>query len=625
MTAGQAPRGPGLEEAPAALAVGGWPAAPSSAVIPFEPRRRRAAAPGRAFAAFAEPLRVLVIDDEQEDFVLVRDLLARAEGAGFVADWASSAEAGLARLLAGGYDACLCDHRFQQGGDGVQLASEAQARGCRTPVILITGFAAPEVEIEAIVAGVVDLIEKEEFDTQRLDRALRFAAGRQRRLEKLGVPPPAVGDDLAGPALLADRLERALAAARRHRTGVAVVVVDPCGPAGSGVSDRDQILRAAARRLRDRVRETDTVGRTEGGELAVVLAGLGRPEDAALVPAKLLDALAVPVLRDDGDAGDGTTAPRVATTASLGVASFPRDGADAAELLRHAAAATHRARLAGGGACRFHDETGLETADAWAGGASRAGELRAAIERGELRLQFQPQVTLCAPELGLAALPCWQHPELGPVGGERLRRLAEGCGLLEPLTGWMMAAACRQAKHWRDAGLRRLHVAVPLLSRRQLAWSGLAARLEAQLRAEGLPPGWLELELDERLVLEELAAGGAALAPLRELGVRLALDGFGGGAASLTVLRDAPLRTLKLSRAFLQGTPGDERRTFFAGAVIGLAKRSGIRIVADGVEGQEQLQMLKAQGCDAVQSFISCPPLPAEACTDWLRQATQRP
>jgi EAL domain-containing protein (putative c-di-GMP-specific phosphodiesterase class I) len=117
---------------------------------------------------------------------------------------------------------------------------------------------------------------------------------------------------------------------------------------------------------------------------------------------------------------------------------------------------------------------------------------------------------------------------------------------------------------------------------------------------------------------------------LRELGVRLALDGFGsaapaGSAASLTALRDAPLHTLKLSRALLQGTPEDERRTLFAGAVIGLAKRLGLRLVAEGVEGPEQLQMLKAEGCDAVQSFIGCPPLPAEACTDWLRQATQRP
>jgi CheY-like chemotaxis protein len=316
MTAEQSARGPGLAEAPAAAPAEGWPAAQSSAVIPFEDHRRRVAgarawpAATIAAAAVAEPLRVLVIDDEQDEFLLVRDLLARAEGVGFAADWAPTAAAGLARLLAGGYDACLCDYRLQQGGDGVQLAREAQRRGCRTPVILTTGFATPELELEAIEAGAVDLIDKEEFDTQRLDRAVRFAAGRQRRLDRSAGPAPPAGDDLAGPALLADRLERALAAARRHRTGVAVVVVDPCGPAGpGGGADRDLLLRAAARRLRDRVRETDTVGRTESGELAVVLAGLGRPEDAVLVPAKLLDALAVPVL-PDGDAGADAVPPR---------------------------------------------------------------------------------------------------------------------------------------------------------------------------------------------------------------------------------------------------------------------------------------------------------------------------
>jgi GGDEF domain-containing protein len=241
-------------------------------------------------------------------------------------------------------------------------------------VILTTGFATPELELEAIEAGAVDLIDKEEFDTQRLDRAVRFAAGRQRRLDRSAGPAPPAGDDLAGPALLADRLGRALATARRRRTGVAVVVIDPGGPDGGGpgldAGDRERLLRAAGRRLRFRVRETDTVARTAGGDLlAVVLADLGRPEDAALVPGKLLDALALPVLLD-GDDGGGVI-PRVAA-ASLGVASFPRDGADADELLRHAEGAMRRARLAGGGLCRFHDEAGLGAADgAWAGGLAR--------------------------------------------------------------------------------------------------------------------------------------------------------------------------------------------------------------------------------------------------------------
>jgi EAL domain-containing protein (putative c-di-GMP-specific phosphodiesterase class I) len=281
----------------------------------------------------------------------------------------------------------------------------------------------------------------------------------------------------------------------------------------------------------------------------------------------------------------------------------------------------YRAKAEGGNLCCFHDER-LDTRAQR--GALRAAELRRAIEQDELVLHFQPQVTLCSPDLGLASLVRWRHPELGLVDAERIRFLAEDAGLIEPLTDWLVFAACRQVRRWRDEGLKRLQVAVPLLSRRQLGWSRLSNRLDERLRAEGLPAQWLGLELDERLVVEELAAGGTAFPPLRELGVRLALEGFGGGPTSFTALRDVPLATVKLSRTFLHGTPQDSHRTLFVGAVIGLAKQLGLRLVAEGIESQAQLQMLRGQGCDAVQAFISCPPLPAEACTDWLRQAAAR-
>jgi predicted signal transduction protein with EAL and GGDEF domain len=156
----------------------------------------------------------------------------------------------------------------------------------------------------------------------------------------------------------------------------------------------------------------------------------------------------------------------VAVTASIGAAIYPRDGTDRTALLRHADAAMYRAKAEGGNLCCFHDER-LDTRPQR--GAVLGAELRRAIEADELVLHFQPQVTLCAPELGLASLVRWRHPDLGLVEPERIRQLAEDSSLLEPLTDWLIMAACRQARRWRDAGLRRLHIAVPLLSRRQLA------------------------------------------------------------------------------------------------------------------------------------------------------------
>jgi diguanylate cyclase len=191
--------------------------------------------------------------------------------------------------------------------------------------------------------------------------------------------------------------------------------------------------------------------------------------------------------------------------------------------------------------------------------------------------------------------------------------------LLEALTNWLFEAACRQARRWQDQGLERLHLALPLLSRRQLTWSG---QLGAQLRGAGVAPDRLEIELCEELLLA--AIGGGTLWALKDLGVRLALDGYRRGPTSLRGLQLGVLDTLKLARELHQDVPGDAQRGALVGAIVVLARALGLRVVAEGVDRQEQLGYLRRCGCDAVQGFMSCPPLPAEACTSWLRQASGR-
>ena len=165
---------------------------------------------------------------------------------------------------------------------------------------------------------------------------------------------------------------------------------------------------------------------------------------------------------------------------------------------------------------------------------------------------------------------------------------------------------------------------MPVLSRRQLAWSRLPERVNDQLQRSGLPRAAIELEFGERLLLEEIEAGSAALEPLRRFGLRVALGGFGSEVSSLRVLQEAPVHTLKLSRRLLEHVGEDSRRTGFAVAVLRLAKQLKLRVVAEGVESDAQLKLLRREGCDAVQSVLSCPPLPPEGCTEWLRQASSR-
>jgi EAL domain-containing protein (putative c-di-GMP-specific phosphodiesterase class I) len=211
------------------------------------------------------------------------------------------------------------------------------------------------------------------------------------------------------------------------------------------------------------------------------------------------------------------------------------------------------------------------------------------------------------------------------IEGDGLRALAEAGGSAEPLGDWMIAAACRQARRWRDGGSAApARVAVPLSSRRPLAWSGLAERLAAHLAAAGLGPEQMEIEIEEPLLLAELADGGEALRAVRARGVRLAVTAFGAGPMSLRLLRDAPLTTVKLARPLLQGTPSDRRRTELVGNLIRLARQLDLRVVAEGVESHAQLRLLRAQGCDAVQSPAGSPP-PTDACAEWLRQVPPGP
>lgn len=606
-------RNDGLAEAPPEFR---FHAGSATAVVPFAPSRARSTGPAAARDQTATT-RVLLIDDCNDDVLLIQELLARAEGGSFRVEHAADAQDGLTRLLRGEHDVALVEHRLT-GEDGLSFARAAGRRGLTTPLIILSASDAPGGDVAAIDAGAADFLDKEELAVERLERAIRMALARQRR--SLRVDPPPLLDPLTGLSgrhAYLDRLDQALGRARRRRGHVAVMLldIDRFGEINRtyGHAAGDSLLRLLGGRIRRHLRETDTTARLVADRFALILEDLARPEHAQAVSVKLLATIAGPV----SIAGE-----TVAVTASAGAALFPGDGPEAAGLLALAEAALDAAKREGGHRYRY-------TADRQralpAGNAMLATALDRAIGADALGLLFQPQVTLCSPELGLAALVRWQNGPADCMDCDRVRELAEATALTEPLTDWLLAAACRQAARWRTAGLPSLHVAVPLLSRRELAWSDLVRRLDGHLASAGMTPGELELEIDETLLLDPHDATARALAGVRELGVRLAVAGFGAGSTSLAVLRDLPLTTVKLARQLLTGIPEQEARTAVTSTIVRLSVQLDLRVVADGVETQAQLRLLRSLGCDAVQSLTCCPPLPADACADWLGQAERRP
>jgi diguanylate cyclase (GGDEF)-like protein len=558
------------------------------------------------------PIRVLLVEDNEADYWRARDLLDSAPHARFTIDWARDLRSGLAKLGPAMFDVCLLEQCLPDG-DGLDMLRAAPARGCEAPIIVLTADGTLGIDQAAMDLGVADFLDKSRIDATMLERSIRYALSRRRQAQRLS--QLAQRDELTGLAnrsLFNDRLERALAWARRHNRIAAVMVLDLNG--FKSVNDRlghgagDRILAIVAKRLSGRLRETDTVARLGGDEFALVIENLAKAEHAGLVARKLLDAVVLPVTIDEHE---------VMVTASLGVALYPQDGSHSAALLREADRAMYRAKAEGGNLCRFSSdqvERRVERA------ALLESDLRRALERSELVLHYLPQINLAGGSLGISGLLRWHHPELGPIEAERFMPLAEDSGMLETVTDWMFEGACEQRRQWQAMGFHHLHLAMPLLSRRQLAWSGLAQRLEHLLRAAGLAPHGLEIELGEDVLLSDAAT---ALAGLRKLGVRIALDGYGRGPTSLRSLQLDVLDTLKLAREWHQGEPAGSGHAV-VGAIIALARDLGLRIVAEGVADHEQLAFLRRSGCTAVQGYMNSMPLPAEACTAWLRKASGR-
>ncbi len=404
----------------------------------------------------------------------------------------------------------------------------------------------------------------------------------------------------------------------------------------------DHLLQEVASRFAARMSENgspqDVLARMGGDEFTLLVLpedGRSAGNDAAVAAADLLDSLAVPIMIE-GHA--------LHVAASVGISRFPVDGADAETLLKHADLAMYHAKAEGRGRWQSFTPAMTEAAEER---LRLENSLRKAIEGqssgsenafgenggpGEMTLFYQPQVSLTTGEIiGAEALVRWRHPEWGMVSPGHFIPLAEETGLIMPLGDWVLREACRQAAVWARQG-RPLRVSVNL-SARQLGERGLVSSVRAALDAAGLDPRWLDLELTETALIENLGsknsgAGGetaaARLADLRALGIRLSVDDFGTGYSSLAYLRRFPLDILKVDRSFVLGLAGGNegdglQDEAVVRAVIDMAHALSLEVIAEGVEHEGQRQTLARLGCDQMQGFLFSPPVPPERLEALLR------
>jgi len=404
-------------------------------------------------------------------------------------------------------------------------------------------------------------------------------------------------------AYLVERLTTILALARRHGTLVAIMFIDldnfKTVNDTLGHHSGDALLKQVAARIKEVLREADMVSRLGGDEFLVILADFAAPGDAALVADKLLQTISAPVVLEGRE---------LRANASIGISVFPRDGDNADDLIRRADAAMYSAKEHGRGHSRFY-APGL--ADAAADTLARESRLREALQRAEFVLYYQPQLGVADLRLvGIEALVRWRHPERGLTDPSEFIEFAETRGLIDEIGQYVLREACRQNKAWQAAGFAALPISVNV-SAAQFHRGDLVAEVKRVLEQTGLEGRYLELELTESMLMDKDVVG-AALAGLRALGVKITIDDFGTGYSSLSYLKRLPIDKLKIDRSFIDdlGTDADDRA--IAIAIINLAKTLKLTALAEGVERQEQLDFLRAHGCDEFQGYLAGNPVPAE-------------
>jgi diguanylate cyclase (GGDEF)-like protein/PAS domain S-box-containing protein len=414
-------------------------------------------------------------------------------------------------------------------------------------------------------------------------------------------------------SLIGDRLQQAIAEAEREHYAVHVAFIDLDGfklvNDGLGHSAGDLLLKEVAARMAACLRKHDTVGRFGGDEFVLVLPQQKNDmAPTASLLERVREAVIGPVMLDEQE---------VRVSCSIGVATYPRDGADADTLMMNADAAMYRAKETGKNNVQFYTQemnSSLEEKLALLDG------LRKALDENQLLVEYQPKADLRSGLIfGVEALVRWRHPERGLIRPDIFIPLAEECGMIGAIGDWVLQQACRQARAWQEAGLPPMTMSVNV-SPRQFDDLRLVARVADALEESGLAAGLLELEVTESLIMRDVGLAVAKMRELEAMGVALSIDDFGTGYSSLSSLKRFPISRLKIDKSFVRDLDSSPDDRAIARAIISLAHELDVRVIAEGVETVQQRDFLQANGCDEMQGYWLSRPVPPQQVAALLAQ-----
>ena len=599
----------------------------------------------------SEPIRVLVVDDEaavreayqellggsaggaSEAEELRRRLFAKSDartapsrtGRAFDVETADGAEAGveaLRRKIEEGctFDVVFLDMRMPPGPDGAWAAAQMRALDPGVDIVIATAYSDtdPRELSERIPPADKLFYLQKPFHAHEV-RQLAIALGGKARAEaqmlRLAYYDSLTG--LANRVLVRNRIEEAIDATKEAGSGFAALFIDLDNfkriNDTLGHTAGDEVLKTTADRLQEVVEETGAVelARIGGDDFVLVLPRVSDARQAADVARRISRVLSDPVQIGGHD---------LYMSPSIGIATCPEDGADVETFLRNADLAMHFAKRSGGDTYRHYDS---EMNASELKSLSVETLLRGAVERGELSLAYQPQIDLATGAVsGMEALLRWNNPELGSVPPLEYIPLAEDCGLIHPIGQWVLRSACLQAAGWIDAGLSLERIAVNV-SAVQLDDAEFTDRVVEALEASGLAPGSLELEITETALVDNLESARDKLTELKSLGVQIAIDDFGTGYSNMAQLKHLAIDRVKIDRSFVTDVDRGPRDRSITAAIISMAHGMGLRVTAEGVEDEGQMEILESQKCDEIQGYLISRPMPESQVADYLRSVAR--
>ena len=491
------------------------------------------------------------------------------------------------------------------GIDGFTTCQQIKDNGhADIPVMMITGLDDDASVERAYEVGAIDFITKP-IKWAVLKHRVKSVVAKviaERKVQLLAYRDTLT--DLPNRLLFADRLEQAVIRAERSRTSMALMLVDiddfKLVNDSFGHDAGDKLIKAVGQLISKSLRRADTVARLGGDEFAVIIEDINSPEDAISIADNLTTILEHNVRLDDQE---------TYTSASIGIAVYPDDGKDARTILKNADTAMFRAKESGRHCFQFYKPelsvSAMERLDL-------ENSLQAAFENDEFLIHYQPVIDIHKNEIvGVEALLRWQHPDKGMIQTTDFIPTVKNSGLIIALGEWLVFSVCKQIRVWQDAGLKEQNISINLAPR-QFKEQNLVSLFTQAIAEYNIEASSLSVEVTERTLIENVGEVESTLKKLRKMGVKVMLDDYGTGYASLAYLKDFPVDVVKIDREFISGIPDNQDDSAFVNAIAGLTRGLKLDLLAEGVETESQLKVLKSVGCHYAQGYFWSKALPGD-------------